>query len=235
MSRGSLKVAQDLVDRGQSREAIRVLRREAETDEAPYDIRLMLAELYRSLGCPDQAGRWGIVVEGWTTPIERDRVGRLLGASGPPRSWREGLLALPRGTPDNPDLIEVLEVIAPAHRERFRAQLGHYPPERPSKSVEALENVAGLGIIVGILALLLGGLGAYIVAPLSFGASNSWVLLLGGIAAGLIGVGLIALGGAFLLKKKSWQSVIAIAAGVGILAVAVAGFALLPAASGLFR
>ncbi|TQK20861.1 hypothetical protein FBY40_3405 [Microbacterium sp. SLBN-154] len=226
-------MAQDLVDRGQSREAIRVLRREVEMDEAPYDVRLMLAELYRSLGCPDQAGRWGIVVKGWTTPIERDRLGRLLGASGPPQSWRGELLALPGSMRDNPDLIEVLEVIAPAHRERFRARLGHYPPERPSKSVETLETVAGLGILVGIVALLLGGLGAFVVAPLSFEASNYWVLLLGGIAAGLVGVGLIALGGAFLLKKKLWQSVIAIAVGVAIVAVVAAGFALLPAASGV--
>lgn len=34
--------------------------------------RIELAELYRDLGHIDQAGRWGISVEGWTRNRERD-------------------------------------------------------------------------------------------------------------------------------------------------------------------
>jgi hypothetical protein len=34
------------------------------------------------MGHPDQAGRWGIIFDGWTTEIERDRLARLLASSG---------------------------------------------------------------------------------------------------------------------------------------------------------
>lgn len=45
--------------------------------------RLELAELYRAEGHPDQAGRWGISVDGWTTNRERDAYRALLRGRGP--------------------------------------------------------------------------------------------------------------------------------------------------------
>jgi hypothetical protein len=77
MPRSPLESARALVDAGDTRAALNLLRVHAERDHPPFATRRALAELYRELGAPDQAGRWGIVIEGWTTERERDRVARV--------------------------------------------------------------------------------------------------------------------------------------------------------------
>lgn len=55
-------------------------RRDRLLEDATFrpDARLELAELYRSLGHIDQAGRWGISVEGWARGRERDAYAALI-------------------------------------------------------------------------------------------------------------------------------------------------------------
>ncbi|MFT2690696.1 hypothetical protein [Clavibacter zhangzhiyongii] len=82
------------------------------------DARLALAELYRELIAPDQAGRWGIGVPGWTTEVERDRLARMIAHSGIGDHEIPAFLALP---PDAA-LPEELAALAPAiadHRAHF--------------------------------------------------------------------------------------------------------------------
>ena len=63
-------------------DALKLMRTAVQKEPSLLAVRLALAERYREMGHPDQAGRWGIVFNDWTTDIERDRLARLLGSSG---------------------------------------------------------------------------------------------------------------------------------------------------------
>jgi hypothetical protein len=69
-------------DDGRKPESLRLLKLAVRKDPSLLAARLALAEHYRQMGHPDQAGRWGIIFDGWTTEIERDRLARLLASSG---------------------------------------------------------------------------------------------------------------------------------------------------------
>jgi hypothetical protein len=113
--------ARALAAGGNRRAALTLLREAAERDGAPPRFRLALAELYRELRNPDQAGRWGIVFEGWTTDHERDRLARLLAASGVDEESAEEFLRVPAALDGAADLSAVLASV-PAYRERFQAR-----------------------------------------------------------------------------------------------------------------
>jgi hypothetical protein len=65
--------------------------------------------MYRELNCPDQAGRWGIAREGWTTPVEQDRLGRFLAPFGTIRTNVTQFLNLPLSVDQYPDLQKVID------------------------------------------------------------------------------------------------------------------------------
>ena len=76
--------------------------------------RLELAELYRDLGHVDQAGRWGISVEGWTRNRERDAYTALIKQQRPDA---EGMLRRLSGlNPREPLTADAAAVIAEASR-----------------------------------------------------------------------------------------------------------------------
>jgi hypothetical protein len=77
-----LDQASDLWDNGRTSEALELMKSAVRKDPSLLAIRLALAERYRETRHPDQAGRWGIVFDGWVTDIERDRLARLLASSG---------------------------------------------------------------------------------------------------------------------------------------------------------
>ena len=101
------------------------------------DLRLELAEAYRVRGFPDQAGRWGILTEGWPNELELDRFARLLAASGVRfGDVREFLLL-----PDEVDLPEaVIELFAGpvrSYRSTFLAQRRGFDPEGDAAFIAA--------------------------------------------------------------------------------------------------
>jgi hypothetical protein len=89
-------------------------------------VRRDLAELHRLASRPDQAARWGILIDGWTTDYERDRLARVIAASG--RVLERDVLAYvgaPPGEPAPRAVRELLPVIV-AYRNgrRTRAATG---------------------------------------------------------------------------------------------------------------
>ncbi|OUE30987.1 hypothetical protein BFL35_07345 [Clavibacter michiganensis] len=84
-----------LWDEGDRAEALALLKEHLREDPRDGDARLALAELYRELIAPDQAGRWGIAVPGWTTEVERDRLARMIAHSGIADHEIAGFLELP--------------------------------------------------------------------------------------------------------------------------------------------
>jgi hypothetical protein len=78
----ALTRARQLWDEGDRAAALALLKERVRADPTDGASRLALAELYRELIAPDQAGRWGITVPGWTTEVERDRLARMIAHSG---------------------------------------------------------------------------------------------------------------------------------------------------------
>jgi hypothetical protein len=101
--------ANKLVAKGRTRRAADLLELELRARPAAVGLRHALAQLYRDLDHRDQAGRWGIALEGWTTPLERDRLARLLAASPSALNDLTEFLALPSAVDGYPDLAELMD------------------------------------------------------------------------------------------------------------------------------
>jgi hypothetical protein len=91
----ALTRARLLWDEGDRAEALALLKERVRADPTDGAARLALAELYRELIAPDQAGRWGIASPGWTTEVERDRLARMIAHSGIADHEIPAFLALP--------------------------------------------------------------------------------------------------------------------------------------------
>ncbi|MFD3443347.1 tetratricopeptide repeat protein [Microbacteriaceae bacterium 4G12] len=103
---------------GRRGDALRLLKDAVRADRTRADARLALAERYREMGNPDQAGRWGIAFEGWTTDLERDRLARLLASSWVRDQDVTEFLALPPGELPAP-VVGLLVGPVARYRERF--------------------------------------------------------------------------------------------------------------------
>ncbi|PWC07223.1 tetratricopeptide repeat protein [Mycetocola zhujimingii] len=106
---------------GKRRDALALLKAAVRANPDDLPLRLALAELYREMNSPDQAGRWGIVIEGWTTPVERDRLARMLAPVGIPRDDLVEFLALTGPVESYPDLEEVVDGPLAAHVAQRKA------------------------------------------------------------------------------------------------------------------
>lgn len=96
--------ARALSRQGNNGAAVALLKARVERERTPGEARRALAEIYREMGAPDQAGRWGIAFDGWTTSFERDRLARALAFYADP--WV--FLSLPSTESASVDLAEVL-------------------------------------------------------------------------------------------------------------------------------
>jgi hypothetical protein len=107
-----------LWDEGDRAEALALLK--GHLRQEPHDIgaRLALAELYRELIAPDQAGRWGIAVPGWTTEVERDRLARMIAHSGIADHEIPDFLALPEDAIEDAERGEVAALLPDVERYR---------------------------------------------------------------------------------------------------------------------
>ncbi|POH62962.1 hypothetical protein C3B61_14875 [Cryobacterium zongtaii] len=98
--------------------ALRVLKDAIRAHPSFDEVRRMLAECYRQMGHPDQAGRWGVDIPDWTTDLERDRLARLLAASGVDEARVAHFLALPGGVL-SPPVRAILDGPVQEYRETF--------------------------------------------------------------------------------------------------------------------
>lgn len=140
--------------------ALDVLKERVRRRPVERTARQALAEHYRAMGAPDQAGRWGIAVPGWTTATERDRLARMLAASGVGVEDVNRFLELP--VDERPG--ELAEVLASAetYRTRFaeaiRTRFEPTPTDRWQDAAGILWIVA-IGIfVIDLLVIWVGTL-----------------------------------------------------------------------------
>lgn len=219
--------ARELLELGRQRAALDLLKPAAAAERFPFRQRRALAELYRELGYHDQAGRWGIVLDGWTTDMERDRLARLLAGRDPsPRAVRE-FLSIPPGTATLA-LDALVRDRVPGYREQFEAKAARRLEQSPPPSAPA-ERAGDIGFGLGVVAALAAILGMAVVFVIA---------LLGGETHGVAGVaGLIVLlfaGFAFnsfgisaLLEGRVRAGMTRVGLGLVLIGAVVAGFALL--------
>lgn len=162
--------------------------KEVVRNDPSLDNRLALATAYRELGCPDQAGRWGALSEGWATPMEVDRFARLLGASGVgPREVRSFLLLPPSA--EQPASVADL-VSGQAEEYRLRFGIDHRVPHHVQTraltiaevSVPVFIAAAAVSSLVTVLVVYFTTLAGAVVSP-SFARGGGAVVLLFGLAA----------------------------------------------------
>ena len=204
--------------------ALALLKDAVRVDPTRSDARLALAERYREMGNPDQAGRWGIVFEGWTTDRERDRLARLLASSWVRHQDVAEFLSLPPGELPAP-VTDLLAGLVERYRERFDLEAR----ERQGPGDEDPSRLHNLAFT--LWALFLGGVlvSAFLVFGLAFFgvADTSSVRLL---AFCLAAVGASAMLSTAVLYARSGEETVA--AGWALAASVVLGFLLLPLVRG---
>jgi len=116
--------ARQLWEEGLRSEILTLLKQRVREEPTDRACRLVLAELYRELVAPDQAGRWGIAFPAWTTDVERDRLARMIAHSGIADDEIPAFLALPPADPSEPgsepELPDEAAALLP-EIERYRA------------------------------------------------------------------------------------------------------------------
>jgi len=144
-SGAAISNAQSFFAEGRTREALNSLKTRLVAHPEELDVRRELAEMYRTLGHADQAGRWGMVLPGWTSKREVAAFGRAYGIPGVSRERVRELLALPPEV-DLPDDVERLY-----HARTFtQPEVGTLPHQ--------LESAAGIlagGAIIGVIVTMI--------------------------------------------------------------------------------
>lgn len=172
-------------------------------DPSLDSVRRVLAERYREMGAPDQAGRWGISLDGWTTDLERDRLARLLAAAGIDESQAVHFLDLPDGrVPDS--VTELLEGPTSVYRDRFQARLReeYEVEDRPPPLFIAT-------IVIWVLYIITSVGGVYTIFLFAmYGSASS--ILARSIALASVGMFVIALASsaamAASIRAKGWAA-----------------------------
>lgn len=200
---------------GRRGDALRLLKDAVRADRTRAGARLALAERYREMGNPDQAGRWGIAIEGWATDLERDRLARLLASSWVRNQDVPEFLALPPGELPAP-VVELLAGPVERYRERFDLQARERPESLPSGSA-VMEWFWGIFVAaLVIIPILTVGLAFFGVADVG---TVRWLVF---ALVALLGLALIAT--ALVLYRQGASAVGMRCAGAGI---AVLGLVLL--------
>jgi hypothetical protein len=181
---GAIARATAMREAGDRAKGIQSLRSRVEAHPAELAARRILAEWYRDDGTHDQAGRWGIVLPGWTTTYERDRTARLFAASYPVGGDVLGFLHLPAGP--MPADAQLLAARIPVQRELL-GRKAHQPDPAVVVEMRPLGTVAAWIAGVGGIVLL----GLAIVTPIgvligsSMTAFVRWGALIAGVALGV--------------------------------------------------
>jgi hypothetical protein len=153
------------------------------------------------MGCPDQAGRWGIVVDGWTTAIEQDRLARLLAPFGTAREDVVDFLLLPEPIDSYPDLRAVID----GRVEEYVTQ----PGEGETKASDLLPMIAVISWIVTVIACLLAMASVFVVAFFNLADTRSLARFIGGCLLSAGAVSFIVTSAATALAHR-WGSTVSL-------------------------
>lgn len=144
--------ARQLIRVGKSAAARQALKAAVRAQPDSRPLHLLLAELYREIDCPDQAGRWGILIDGWATPREQDRLARLLASSGVAPQDVPVFLALPtRNLDEYPTIEALLDGPVARYRPRYDDKIVKRP-NPPSRFFTVVAKVVWVAafVVVGI-------------------------------------------------------------------------------------
>lgn len=214
--------ARALAASGNFRAALNLLRETATREGPPYSSRLALAELYRELGCPDQAGRWGIVSEGWTTEYERDRLARLLAASGVAEETSREFLRIPRDVEDPVDLRAVVARV-PTYRARFGPRWDWNPIVLPGGWVARFTRGAAKWLIyLAVAAAILTMIGVFQQQLTGGGDALSWATGGSLYFVALLGAAAVAYGMSRWAVRRIWSGLASMGLGAALIALMIA-------------
>ena len=176
---------------GKRRDAILMLRARVDADPASTENRRAFAQFYREIGHPDQAGRWGLLVDDFVTAVEREAFVSLLRNTDPTSFRARTLLVLDKES-ELPAV--VLQAIDDAHK----------PPVVIEAQAESSWDAA-MAIVVFVAWAFVFLLPLVIFGLAAFGVPWIQTAALGGlaIAVGLFAlVGVVALLGALVKKSR---------------------------------
>ena len=179
--------------------------------------RRLLVDFYREMRAPDQAGRWGITLDGVITDFERDRLARMLAGS---RVWGgdvSEILALPKGR--RPSVVEDL-VNGPVEEywQRMRDRL---PPQAVAPDPEPFVDAAVNAWLISVGLLLAGLFALWIVAGFDLFDARLLARALAALVTAAFAVALLISGLVLAYEGKRSSILWIISAGV-LLAAAVA-------------
>ena len=216
--------ARVLAASGNYRAALNLLREQAVRDQPPYRSRLALAGLYRELGCPDQAGRWGIISDGWTNSLERDRLARLLAASGVPEQSTREFLRVPHEAEDPADLAEVVASV-PAYRARWGPRWDWNPIVLPGGWLARVTRAtAKWFIFLAVAVAIISMTGVFLNTLTGGGDARGWAIGGSLTFVALTALGSVAYGVSRLALHQIWSGAAIVGLGVALL-VSVIGAA----------
>ena len=139
-----------------SKEARSRLRQRIHRDPGDTAARAELAQLHRDAGHADQAGRWGLLVPGWTTPAERRAFAVWVVRSGrDDRSQVLRLLSIPSSTSESPGPLDPdgsrlgFALLLEEERERHRRATTTDPLEWLVATPLLIVPALAAGLLVG--------------------------------------------------------------------------------------
>ncbi|WP_258380568.1 hypothetical protein [Clavibacter michiganensis] len=205
--------ARALWDGGRRRDAIVELRTRVRKEPGDAVARLLLASWYREVRAPDQAGRWGIALPGWTTARERELLARLIASSGVRDEHLGRFLALPAG--ERPaELDEVMAIV-----DGLRAPDG-WRGAKPLRPCDLRSRIAHAVHMLGWLLLAGALLTSGLVALTGDDATSP---ARGGVAVGLVLLAVAAVVEGTLARRGWWWiGPSAVLLAVALMAAAVA-------------
>lgn len=199
---------------GKRRGALESLKAAIREDPNALELRRALAGLYRDLGCPDQAGRWGIAIEGWTSSLERDRLARLLVASGVASRDVADFLAVPMPTENFAELDALMAGPVQAYRERFTFE--ERERQRNDERSDFVGDIAENAWITTMVASVLGVAAVFVNTVLGLGDASGFARFIGLVLGAMVGLSVFA-NSAGAAAERRWGR----AAALGVVAVLV--------------
>lgn len=213
--------ARALAAGGNHRAALHLLRELATREGPPYRSRLALAELYREMGCPDQAGRWGIISDGWTTEREQDRLARLLAASAVPKQSIREFLRVPRDV-ENPADLQAVVATVPSYRTRFGQRSDWNQIVIPGERAARLARAAAKWLVyLAVAAAVVTMIGVFQQA-LTGGDARGWARGGSLVFVALLGAASIAYGLSRSVVRRIWSGFAFAALGAALFALVIA-------------
>ena len=171
----SVERAQALWREGDTQGALIELKTEVRARPGADDARRVLVGFYREIRHLDQAGRWAIAVDGWTTPLERERLARLIAQSTAARDDLSKFLALPGSPDENRELRDLMAGPVETYIAEYAAKAGASEDD----GNEVFFVIMMLGSVVTFFGIVFGLFAVYISTVFEIGDPRGFARFVG--------------------------------------------------------